>query len=264
MGMTNTEFERAFFAADPSYDGRFVAAVRTTGIFCRPSCRVRKPLPKNVTFMADAAAARAAGYRACLRCHPDDAVPVRTREIDTPIGPMTIGATDAAVVLCDFSLRPMMPAQLAAVRRRFGPTVEAAAPLLDRAEEQLREFLAGERTAFDLPIETPGSAFQERVWSELRRIPYGQTIAYRELAERVGAPLAPRAVGRANGANRLAIIVPCHRVIAAGGGLGGYGGGLDAKRFLLDLERAVASRATKVTQTRSQVQLVAPGVTSVA
>ena len=237
MAMTNTEFERAFFAADPTYDGRFVAAVRTTGIFCRPSCRVRKPLPKNVTFLADAAAAaRAAGYRACLRCHPDHAVPVRTREIHTPIGPMTIGVTDTAVVLCDFSRRPMMPAQLAAVRRRFGPTMESPAPLLDRVETQLRAFFAGERRDFDLPIETPGSAFQERVWSELRRIPYGQTIAYRDLAARVGAPQAPRAVGRANGSNRLAIIVPCHRVIAAGGGLGGYGGGLDAKRFLLDLE----------------------------
>ena len=236
MRMTNTEFERAFFASDAAYDGRFVAAVRTTGIFCRPGCRVRKPLPKNVTFLADAAAARAAGYRACLRCHPDDAVRVRTREIDTPIGPMTIGATDTAVVLCDFTRRPMMPAQLAAVRRRFGPTADAPSPLLDRVERQLREFFARERREFDLPIDLPGSAFQERVWAELRRIPYGETIAYRELAARVGAPLAPRAVGRANGSNRLAIIVPCHRVIAAGGGLGGYGGGLTAKRFLLDLE----------------------------
>ena len=236
MRMSTTEFERAFFASDPAYDVHFVAAVRTTDIFCRPSCRVRKPLPKNVTFLADAAAARAAGYRACLRCHPDDAVPVRTREIDTPIGPMTIGATDDAVVLCDFSRRPMMPAQLASVRRRFGPTVDAPSPLLDAVEAQLGEFFAGERQDFDLPIDLPGSEFQERVWSELRRIPYGHTIAYRELAERVGAPQAPRAVGRANGSNRLAIIVPCHRVIASGGGLGGYGGGLDAKRWLLELE----------------------------
>lgn len=86
----------------------------------------------------------------------------------------------------------------------------------------------------------PGSAFQERAWAELRTIPYGETLSYRELAMRVGAPQAPRAVGRANGSNRLAIIVPCHRVIAAGGGLGGYGGGLAAKRWLLDLESASA------------------------
>jgi AraC family transcriptional regulator, regulatory protein of adaptative response / methylated-DNA-[protein]-cysteine methyltransferase len=242
MSMSTTEFERAFLASDPSYDGRFVAAVRTTGIFCRPSCRARKPLPKNVTFLADAAAARAAGYRACLRCHPEDAGTVRVREIDTPIGPMTLGATDSAVVLCDFSDRRMMPAQLAAVRRRFGPTIDEASELLDRTESQLREFFAIQRHAFDLPIDLPGSRFQERVWGELRRIPYGSTISYRELAERVGAPQAPRAVGRANGSNRLAVIVPCHRVIAAGGGLGGYGGGLDAKRWLLDLEatRSVA------------------------
>lgn len=241
--MSTTEFERAFFAADPAYDGRFVAAVRTTGIYCRPSCRVRKPLPKNVTFLADAAAARVAGYRACLRCHPDDATAVRIRQIDTPLGPMTIGATEAALVLCDFSERPMMPAQLAAVRRRIGPTVEGSSPLLDRVEAELREFFAGDRREFDVPLDMPGSEFQERVWAELRAIPYGETVSYRALAMRVDAPQAPRAVGRANGSNRLAVIVPCHRVIAAGGGLGGYGGGLPAKRWLLDLERRTAPSA---------------------
>jgi len=236
----NIEMERAFYAADPAWDGRFVAAVRTTGIFCRPSCRVRKPLPKNVEYLADAAAARAVGYRPCLRCQPESADPVRLRRITTPIGPMTIGATDAAVVLADFSERPMMPAQLAAVRRRIGPTGEGDAPLLDAAEDQLREYFAGGRIGFDLPLDLPGSAFQERVWGELARIPYGETISYRELAGRVGVPAGTRAVGRANGSNRLAVIVPCHRVVASDGGLGGYGGGLAAKRFLLDLEARVA------------------------
>lgn len=231
------ELERAFYASDPAWDGRFVAAVRTTGIFCRPSCRVRKPLPKNVTYLSDAAAARDAGYRACLRCHPEASTPVTLREIRTPIGPMTIGATASTVVLADFSERAMMPAQLAAVRRRIGPTSVGDSPLLDRVEAQLREFFAGARRDFDLPLEMPGSAFQERVWSELARIPYGATISYRELASRVGTPAASRAVGRANGSNRLAVIVPCHRVVASGGGLGGYGGGLAAKRRLLDLER---------------------------
>jgi len=236
--MTN-EMERAFFASDPAWDGRFVAAVRTTGIFCRPSCLVRKPLPKNVEYLTDAAAARAAGYRACLRCQPESSSPVRLRRIDTPIGPMTIGATDTAVVLADFTERPMMPAQLASVRRRIGPTGEGEVPLLDVTEGQLGEYFAGRRTAFDLPLDLPGSAFQERVWGELARIPYGETISYRELAERVGVPAGTRAVGRANGSNRLAVIVPCHRVIASGGGLGGYGGGLAAKQLLLDLERAL-------------------------
>lgn len=235
--MTISEFERAFYAADPSWDGRFVAAVRTTGIFCRPSCRARKPLPANVSFLPDASAARAAGYRACLRCHPDQATPVAVRHIDTPIGPMTLGATRDALVLADFTDRSMMNAQLATVRRRFGPTAERDVPLLDEAEGQLREYLAGRRRAFDLPIDAPGSPFQERVWSQLAAIPYGQTISYAELARRVGTPAASRAVGRANGSNRLALIIPCHRVIASNGGLGGYGGGLSAKQFLLGLER---------------------------
>lgn len=234
--------ERAFYAADPAWDGRFVAAVRTTGIYCLPSCRVRKPLPQHVAYLADAAAARAAGYRACLRCHPDAGATVRVRRIESPVGPLLIGATDEAVVLCDFAERPMIAAQQAAVRRRIGPTEPGAAPLLDRLEAQLSEYLARERRAFDLPLDAPGSAFQERVWTELRAIPYGTTVSYRELAARVSAPAASRAVGRANGSNRLAIIIPCHRVVAANGGLGGYGGGVAAKRYLLDLE-ASASRA---------------------
>lgn len=234
----STKRERAFYASDPAWDGRFVAAVRTTGIFCRPSCRARKPLPRNVEYLADAAAARAEGYRACLRCQPENGTAVTVRTIQTPIGPMLAGATDDAVVLCDFADRPMIDAQVASVRRRIGPTVEGDAPLLDRLADQLDEYFAGTRRAFDLPLDLPGSSFQGRVWDELRRIPYGGTISYRELAERVGAGAAYRAVGRANGSNRVAIIVPCHRVIAANGGLGGYGGGLAAKRRLLDLEAA--------------------------
>ena len=229
--------EAAFFASDPSWDGRFVAAVRTTGIYCRPSCRVRKPLAKNVSFLPDAAAARAAGYRACLRCHPDQASEVAMRTIDTPIGPMLAGASPSAIVLLDFAERAMIGAQLAAVRRRIGPTVaDADSPLLDRLEVQLVEYFAGSRREFDLPLDVPGSPFQQRVWSELEQIPYGETISYRELAERVETPNAFRAVGRANGSNRVAIVIPCHRVIAADARLGGYGGGLPAKEWLLTLE----------------------------
>lgn len=239
------EMERAFFHSDPAWDGRFVAAVRTTGIYCRPSCRGRKPLGRNVIYLADAAAARAAGYRACLRCHPDDGVAVTLREIETPIGRLLAGATDEAVVLLDFTERPMIDAQLAAVRRRIGPMRMGEAPLLDALARQLGEYLEGGRRAFDLPIDTPGSAFQERVWRELQAIPYGETVSYRELALRVDEPAASRAVGRANGSNRLAVIIPCHRVIAANGGLGGYGGGLATKRLLLDLE-AGAMRAAAV------------------
>jgi methylated-DNA-[protein]-cysteine S-methyltransferase len=227
---------RAFYASDPAWDGRFVAAVRTTGIFCRPSCRARKPFPQNVEYLADAAAARAAGYRACLRCHPEAGRAVHLARIETPIGPLLLGATDDAVVLCDFAERPMIGAQLAAVRRRIGDSQPGASSLLERLESQLREFLAGQRKGFDLPLDAPGSAFQERVWRELTAIPYGETISYRELAARVGVPAASRAVGRANGSNRLAVVIPCHRVVAANGRLGGYGGGLAAKRLLLGIE----------------------------
>jgi O-6-methylguanine DNA methyltransferase len=259
----STNMERAFYASDPAWDGRFVAAVRTTGIFCRPSCRVRKPLPRNVEYLADAAAARAAGYRACLRCHPEAAGTVTLRTLDTPVGPMLTGATIDAIVLCDFANRPMIGAQLASVRRRIGPTVEGRAALLDALESQLAQYFSGERQDFDLPLDMPGSAFQERVWSELRRIPYGHTISYRELADRVDAGGAYRAVGRANGSNRLAIIVPCHRVIAAGGGLGGYGGGLPAKRWLLDLEESYAGVGA-VAAIRSRTNRAAVGSTSSA
>jgi methylated-DNA-[protein]-cysteine S-methyltransferase len=237
------EMEAAFYASDPAWDGRFVAAVRTTGIFCRPSCRVRKPLPRNVVYLLDAADARAAGYRPCLRCQPEDGAPVTVRRLDTPIGPMLAGATDDAACLLDFAERPMIRSQLAAVRRRIGPIRHGEAPMLRDMARQLDEYFAGTRRNFDLPLEVSGTPFQERVWSELRRIGYGETISYRELAERVEAGGAFRAVGRANGSNRLAVIIPCHRVIAANGGLGGYGGGLAAKRHLLGLEGAIGLEA---------------------
>ncbi len=102
---------------------------------------------------------------------------------------------------------------------------------------QLRAYLSGDRTAFDLPVDLRGTEFQRQVWQVLLQIPYGSTITYAELARRVGNPKAARAVGAANGRNPIPIVVPCHRVVAAGGKLGGYGGGLDLKRRLLALEQ---------------------------
>ena len=104
------------------------------------------------------------------------------------------------------------------------------------AVDQLRAYLAGERTTFALPVRQPGTAFQQRVWAELMTIPYGQTISYADLAARVGRPAAARAVGSANGRNRVCVVVPCHRVIAAGGALGGYNAGLWRKEWLLGHE----------------------------
>ncbi len=108
---------------------------------------------------------------------------------------------------------------------------------LKRSVDQLKAYLAGELTEFDLGLEQPGTEFQQRVWAELMAIPYGETISYAELAHRIGQPKASRAVGCANGRNRIAIVVPCHRVIAADGTLGGYGGELWRKEWLLNLER---------------------------
>jgi methylated-DNA-[protein]-cysteine S-methyltransferase len=114
-----------------------------------------------------------------------------------------------------------------------------APPVLKETATQLEEYLAGERTEFDVPMELDGTDFQRSVWQELRRIPYGETISYGELARRVGRPNGPRAVGQANGRNPIPIIVPCHRVLASNG-IGGYGGGLTLKRALLAVEGVTA------------------------
>jgi len=126
---------------------------------------------------------------------------------------------------------------------RHGPAAvgsPGAAAALDAAAEQLDAYFAGELQEFDLPLAPAGTPFQRRVWSELERIPFGETISYSTLADRLGNPRAVRAVGLANGRNPLSIVVPCHRVIGADGTLVGYGGGLERKRWLLEHE-AVAS-----------------------
>jgi methylated-DNA-[protein]-cysteine S-methyltransferase len=123
---------------------------------------------------------------------------------------------------------------------RFGPIPDSAQvenPLLRAAAGQLREYFDGARLDFDLPLDPHGTAFQKAVWAALRTIPYGETRAYRDIAMAVGKPTACRAVGSANNRNPISIIIPCHRVVGADGSLVGYGGGLDTKRFLLDLEK---------------------------
>ncbi len=112
-----------------------------------------------------------------------------------------------------------------------------ASPILAAVRRQLSEYFAGVRQQFNIPLHATGTVFQQRVWQALRDIPYGETIAYGTLAERIGNPKAVRAVGLANGRNPISIIVPCHRVIGANGSLTGYGGGLERKTLLLDLER---------------------------
>ena len=124
-----------------------------------------------------------------------------------------------------------------AVRADWTPAAEP----FDHVRAQLEEYFEGGRTSFDVPLALDGTPFQRRVWHTLQKIPYGETISYGELAKRVGQPGAARAVGLANGSNPIAVIVPCHRVIGANGKLTGYGGGMERKRILLDLERGAAT-----------------------
>ena len=143
-----------------------------------------------------------------------------TRAIKTPIGPLTLEADENAVTAIRFS----------------AGGAQDASPLLDAAEAQLREYFAGARRTFDLPLAPRGTAFQQRVWAALRAIPYGETRTYGELAAAIGSPNANRAVGMANHRNPIPIVIPCHRVIGANGTLTGYAGGLEIKRRLLALE----------------------------
>jgi methylated-DNA-[protein]-cysteine S-methyltransferase len=149
--------------------------------------------------------------------------------IDTPIGRILLVGNGEALI------RVGLPD--ARHPRAVAPEWRRDQTALAEARRQFEAYFGGERIDFDLPLAPAGSAFQRRVWIALCDIPYASTISYAELARRIGNPKASRAVGLANGANPLAIVVPCHRVIGADGSLTGYGGGLPAKRFLLDLER---------------------------
>lgn len=340
---TPFEMERAVTTSDASYDGIFVVAVRTTGIFCRPSCPARKPLPRNRVYYATAAEALAAGYRPCKRCRPLEAdgrppawaaqlladvdrdpaarwrdadlkargidpararryfrahygmtfqafcrgrrlgealhqlrnggdldavalghgydshsgfreafartfgqPPGRSRQtgcvvtdwLTSPLGPLLVAATDDGVCLLEFTDRQVLEKQLASLRRRLaGAIVPGKHPHLDQLTAELAEYFAGTRTAFQVPVVYPGTPFQEAVWGQLLQIPYGETRSYEDVARALGLAGAQRAVGHANGQNRVSIVIPCHRVVNKDGRLGGYGGGLWRKQFLLDLEQ---------------------------
>lgn len=156
--------------------------------------------------------------------------------IDSPVGPLTLVATDAALSGLYMEAQRHRPREA-----YFG---ERNRSVLPAVTEQLGQYFAGERTEFDLRLAPEGTAFRLAVWEQLRLIPYGHTVSYGWIAERVGKPGAARAVGLANGANPIGIVVPCHRVIGANGTLTGYGGGNDRKRWLLDLELGVRSATT--------------------
>ena len=329
----------AFERRDRSWDGRVIGAVRTTGIYCKPSCPARRPKREHVTFYENPGDARSAGFRACLRCKPDEvgrdreAVAAALRVIEQADETPRLDELAAAVGYAPHHFQRLFtrevgvsPAAFARAHRarraadqlsegksvteaiydsgysapsrfyenagarlgmapsawrdggrgvtiRFAHVETSAGPLLvaatdkgicalnfDDSEEGLgRRFpkatiipddgtiapwaekvveLVERPAPHDLPVDVAGTAFQERVWRELRSIPLGETRTYADIARAVGAPGATRAVGTANGSNPVAVLVPCHRVIRSDGTLGGYAGGLERKRRLLEAEGA--------------------------
>lgn len=342
LAPSKAEMEQVFYRKDASYDGVFFVAVRTTGIFCRPSCPSR-PKRENVEFFSTLRDAIFAGYRPCKRCHPQemygappDWVTALTQRIETdpaakitaaelrslgltpervrrwfrehygmtfvewcrgrrlanaftqiraganlddvvfsqpyeshsgfreafgktfgvppgqsqtsdfiavqmlatPLGAVLTGAVNEGVCLVEYTDRRLLEQNYAAIQDLFGyPVLPVSHPHLDRLRNELDRYFAGELTAFTVPLALRGTAFQMQVWAELQRIPYGQTLAYDALAQQIEQPSAVRAVARANGMNRINILIPCHRVIGKNGELTGYGGGLWRKRLLLELER---------------------------
>ena len=248
-----------------------VLAVSTTGVFCRSGCPAPAPKPHNTLRFASSADALFAGYRPCLRCRPDvgnspraqrglrrvallgrlrrprhrraEEGVVRLALVRTPLGPMVAGVAVSGLALLEFTDRPMLETQLKVVERRFKARLEPGQTALhSRLQGELDAYFGDEagQAGFTIPLARPGTPFQERVWDALTRIPAGITTSYAALAAQIGQPSAVRAVARANGMNRLALLVPCHRVIASDGSLSGYGGGTWRKAALLERERRVA------------------------
>lgn len=165
-----------------------------------------------------------------------------SRVLETPLGDMLGAACADGLVLLEFHDRRALPTERRWLEKKFGCAIEPGdSPHLGTLERELAAYFAGEPVEFATPLLLLGSPWQRAVWSALLEIPRGQTRSYQQLAESLGRPGASRAVGRANGENRIAILVPCHRVIAADGSLCGYGGGLERKRWLQEREGALAA-----------------------
>jgi AraC family transcriptional regulator of adaptative response/methylated-DNA-[protein]-cysteine methyltransferase len=165
--------------------------------------------------------------------------------VETPLGPMRLVSSDDGIVLCEFGDRRALPEEMREIEEEFGSQPrDGRSEFTDQLEGELASYFKGELKEFRTRLAPFGTPFEHSVWNELLKIPYGQTRSYGEIARKVGDVGASRAVGRANGRNRIAIVVPCHRVIAADGTLHGYGGGLDRKRWLLEHEGAMGGGLT--------------------
>jgi AraC family transcriptional regulator of adaptative response/methylated-DNA-[protein]-cysteine methyltransferase len=166
--------------------------------------------------------------------------------LESPLGPLMAAATAQALCLLEFADEQSPETRIAALQRVFGcAVVPGRNEHVDHLRAELGEYFAGKLRRFTVKLDYRGTPFQHAVWDELRRIPYGQTASYEDVARRVGRPNAQRAIGMANHRNPIAIVVPCHRVVNKSGALGGYGGGLWRKQFLLDLERGNVTAATR-------------------
>ena len=181
---------------------------------------------------------RTSALTACVLESPGMGEMLATARLDTPIGVLRLAATPAGVVRIDFPVASGAGFR-GWLKRNFADaeSVETL-PVLQRLEAELVDYFAGKLDKFDVPLDLRGTEFQRSVWEALRRIPYGETRTYGDVAAQIDRPKAYRAVGLANGSNPVPLVVPCHRVVAAGGKLGGFGGGLDTKRKLLALEQS--------------------------
>lgn len=168
---------------------------------------------------------------------------IAIQQYRSPIGDMLLGSIDEKLCLCDWVVEPHREHIDRRMSRYFNAKChETTTDVIKRAIEEIREYFGGVRREFSLPTQMAGTEFQRRVWSELMTIPYGETISYGQLARRIGNPKGVRAVAMACASNPVSIIVPCHRVIGSDKSLTGYGGGLEAKRALLQLEARVSCR----------------------
>lgn len=172
---------------------------------------------------------------------------LHTQRFETPLGEVMACASSEGLCFLDFVNTQRLHKQLTALERVFGMGIqESENPYIQQAKQELKAYFEGTLQSFQVPLHTPGTAFQQRVWQYLQTIPYGRTTSYQQEAEGIGQPTAMRAVANANGANRISILIPCHRVIGKSGELVGYGGGLERKKWLLEHEGALPQPTRKL------------------
>jgi AraC family transcriptional regulator of adaptative response/methylated-DNA-[protein]-cysteine methyltransferase len=207
-------------------------AVKTTRIYCRPSCSAQ-PKPENVTAYPTREAAEDAGFRACKRCRPDLGEELRFATARTALGTVLVAAGDGGVRTV------LMGASASEAERELHDLHPGA---FIRRDSKVRGLAARILDAPEVDLDMRGTAFQLEVWRKLLEIPRGETRSYTRLAAEIGRPRSVRAVAHACASNRLGVLVPCHRVLRTDGSLAGYRWGLERKRALLEAERAVVSR----------------------